>query len=374
MKNIFFLILLVIVSLPSIIKAQSKNGFILSGDIAWAKEGKVELIEMVLKNDKPISKIVTTAFITNHKFELKADIKKSKIMFLSIMNQDKKKSLNVFLYAENKHIKLVATEENGGDNLEYTGSPTQDFLTSLLPKLDSLEKNIEQYIQANDTTNLNLIVLNFIQYIKEIEVDKNKKELYYFILYGVSNVLPYNKSEKIYADIQKKIQTQKTKIIWHTLLLNRIEKNKNKKYVFKDLDEKFAYTYKTILESTFLDQNNAKINMDSLCKDKYVIINFWASWCGPCRAEIKEMRKIYEKYKNVVVISISVDKDIKKWNDAIKKNNMEWIQLIDDNNFLDKLDIKSIPRSFFIGSNQYLGGGDHLEAYIYDMLKQNIKP
>jgi thiol-disulfide isomerase/thioredoxin len=63
-------------------------------------------------------------------------------------------------------------------------------------------------------------------------------------------------------------------------------------------------------------------------RKQYVLIDFWASWCGPCRANNPMLAKLHSKYKNsgLKVLSISVDTDAKKWKAAVLKDKMTWLQ------------------------------------------------
>lgn len=77
------------------------------------------------------------------------------------------------------------------------------------------------------------------------------------------------------------------------------------------------------------DRNGKKVNLDSY-KGKVLVVDFWASWCGPCRAEIPKLKKIYEDYKdneNVEFLSISIDGDNAAWLKALDKEAMPWPQL-----------------------------------------------
>ncbi len=91
-------------------------------------------------------------------------------------------------------------------------------------------------------------------------------------------------------------------------------------------------------------------------KGKYVYIDVWATWCGPCRAEIPFLKKAEEKYhgKNIEFVSISVDvpKDYDKWKTFVKEKELGGLQLLADNNwksdFITAFSINSIPRFILI--------------------------
>ncbi len=91
-------------------------------------------------------------------------------------------------------------------------------------------------------------------------------------------------------------------------------------------------------------------------RGKYVYIDVWATWCGPCRAEIPSLKKVEDKYhgKNIefVSISVDVDKDHDKWKSFVTEKQLEGIQLFADKNwtsdFMKSYKINSIPRFILI--------------------------
>lgn len=106
----------------------------------------------------------------------------------------------------------------------------------------------------------------------------------------------------------------------------------------------------------FKDINGKEVALEDF-KGKYVYIDCWATWCGPCKAELPALKKLEEKYKNrnIVFVSISSDKDKAAWEKMVKLDNLGGVQLNTDrdNSFHSALKIASIPRFMLIDPEGY---------------------
>jgi thiol-disulfide isomerase/thioredoxin len=96
----------------------------------------------------------------------------------------------------------------------------------------------------------------------------------------------------------------------------------------------------------------------SQLKGKVVLLDFWASWCGPCRRTNPELVRIYNKFKdqNFTVFSVSLDRNAQSWRQAIFKDNLTWEYHVSDlqywNSTAAKLyNVTSIPRTFLINKD-----------------------
>jgi len=100
-------------------------------------------------------------------------------------------------------------------------------------------------------------------------------------------------------------------------------------------------------------------------KGKVVLLDFWATWCGPCLMEMPYLQQVYSKYggnKNFVMISISLDMDLNNARKYVKVKNLCWIQAgvgdIDKQNITDDYNCHGIPAIFVIGADSKIVGRD----------------
>jgi thiol-disulfide isomerase/thioredoxin len=86
-------------------------------------------------------------------------------------------------------------------------------------------------------------------------------------------------------------------------------------------------------------------------KDKVVLVDFWASWCGPCKASFPALKEIHAKYaaQGFAIVAVSIDESKDDMNGFLKKNAVPFIILRDAKGTLaEKLDIQTVPSSFLI--------------------------
>ena len=88
------------------------------------------------------------------------------------------------------------------------------------------------------------------------------------------------------------------------------------------------------LDFTLTCVDNKSITLSECYAKGFVLLDFWASWCGPCIKEIPELQKLHSQYsEKLQIISISVDEDKVQWQDAVVKHGLsQWPQLIASNN------------------------------------------
>lgn len=143
--------------------------------------------------------------------------------------------------------------------------------------------------------------------------------------------------------------------------------------------EKLSHTApgKQFIDLDLTDYKTGKpIKLSKVIKGKVALIDFWASWCGPCRREIPNLAKIYEKYgdnKNFVLVSLNVWDKPDAQAKAIKDLKMVWTQLTDaTRNATDTYGVDGIPQILLIGSDGIIIArdlrGDNIEKAVKQAL------
>jgi len=129
-------------------------------------------------------------------------------------------------------------------------------------------------------------------------------------------------------------------------------------------------------EVTTLD--GQRISLDEL-QGKVVLVDFWATWCAPCREALPHLRNVAKKFQGqpLVVLSISLDSDEQKWKDFVEKNEMTWPQYRDGGftgSVAKLFNVTAIPHTFTIDSDGVLReehiGDASIEGKIKKLLAQ----
>lgn len=105
------------------------------------------------------------------------------------------------------------------------------------------------------------------------------------------------------------------------------------------------------MEFTVKDDNGKALTLAQLAQGKrYVLLDFWASWCAPCRKEIPNVKRQYDLYKSkgFEVISISIDKSEEAWRKAVKEEQLQWPNFIDKTNVAKLYSVRAVPSMFLI--------------------------
>jgi len=119
----------------------------------------------------------------------------------------------------------------------------------------------------------------------------------------------------------------------------------------------------TAPELAFPNPEGKTLKLSEINKGRYVLIDFWASWCGPCRMSNPGLVSLYKEYsekkfknakKGFTVLNVSLDKDKEAWVAAIKKDNLSWPNHMSDLGFWNSkaaalYGVQFVPQAFLVG-------------------------
>ena len=190
-----------------------------------------------------------------------------------------------------------------------------------------------------------------------------KIEAFRRVCYLVDDIAGVNKSEQ--AEIKD----------WEyaTSLYKKISATRNKadlQNLKKGIDSIKNATYRGVINETYKlrsefsdgdeaknftasDKDGNKIKIDSY-KGKLIFIDVWATWCGPCIDEMPYLEKLKKQYKdnpNIIFISLCVNDNFEKWQNNIKKNNRQGIQLFAESSQVIPYKFISLPRTIIISKS-----------------------
>lgn len=375
-KKIFILIgvLLMMVSCK-----QQQDSFTITGKATGINDGTTAVlcIHVTAKPDT-----VASTILKDGKFEFKGVANKP---YLASINFDDDNKNTIKLILENGIINTIydtTHKENNktiGTKLNVQYSEMQQGQLKIVREEEAFSKKAkilyEKAIENEDIDMMNSLgqQKNAFQeknreYIKGYIIENNDDLLRLMLLYN------YSINNDALSPISKGVAYE---------AFNNLSNNMKKSELGIGLESHWRKEFPLLNgdkapEFTAPDPEGKAISLkDNL--GKITILDFWASWCAPCRAENPNVRKIYKKYhkKGLNIIGISVDENGEHWKTAIQQDSLPWIQVSNLKGMKDSIAkayfIKSVPTIYILDENGIIIArdlrGKDLEERISKLLK-----
>jgi peroxiredoxin len=349
------------------------NEFLISGTANGIENGKKVFVEIQDENGV-IAK--DTGVIENGKFELKGSTDNIDLGFIRIENE----KINLPIILEEGKIKInIVKDSLQKSTIEgtFNNDKFQKFnneSVAILEKVKKFEKEnnpkMQKALAANDTVTVNKIKKEYKNFQNDMNdysktFIKNNPDAFISVLllenFLMREYIPATEIKSFYDKLDKKlVNTKSAQNIKKTLdlMLAVVVGKPAPKFSAKSPEGKLIS----------LDESLGKVT----------IVDFWASWCAPCRKENPNVVALYNEYhsKGLNIIGVSLDQDAKKWKDAIAKDNLSWIHVSNlkywDEPIGKQYGISSIPATFILDAKGNIVAkdlrGDALRAKVKELL------
>jgi len=366
MKKVIFSLFAVAVLATS---CENKDAYTISGKMEAKDSTKVYLKEPSFDR-KVQPKILDSTIVKNGMFEFKGVATEPAFNFIIAEGiVGKPKSVSLVVEAGKINVNL--------DSLVIRGTKSNDDYQAYLNKVKPIDEQVASILdKANTLTDKDGESLEKLKKdFDDLNIQRNKESLSY-VKANISN--PTAIMTFIYGASQ--FETDEIKEV-----LGMLSSKDKELAPIKKIERRVNAIENTAEGKSFVDlkskdQNGKDIALsDYAGKNKLVLVDFWASWCPPCRKDMPEVVELYKKYqpKGFEVVGVSLDEDAEAWKNALTAMNMTWPQMSDlkgwESDMAAEYAVNSIPHTVLIDKDGKIIAknlrGEELSKKVAEVLK-----
>ena len=344
MRNLLVIIALIVTFTSC---KNKSNYFEIKGKILHAKGTKLSLKQLIIGNQNPVL-LDTTMINKDGSFDLKTFMPFDQALFvLSI-----EKGPDVYLINDVSSIDLNVDLDH---YKQYTveGSPSSKELHNFLEAYSTNYTTVVEKVSAYESiqkTEASDSVVQIYKDDKDAALKKINQLLTVSIQQSINPALKSYLLAKAFATMDKegiaKLLTATKEQYKNYTPINFLDKIITQQ--LKETPAPYSLLNKQAPSFSMTDNYNRKFCLDSL-RGKYVLLDFWASWCKPCREENPNVEKAYRLYRkrDFTIISVSLDSNAHQWKKALDDDNLYWQNVADFKEWkspvVDKYKITELP-------------------------------
>jgi len=238
----------------------------------------------------------------------------------------------------------------------------------------------EMVADAHDETAVAIAHYTLGMVLMNEAISRHKEDLYSDVHQGMAEALKVhaNFPDAVYADGRALAYMNRdadAKARFEELVKMRPEGNPDRQRAMRFIAQLELAKAKLAPAFATTDSNGKRVSLDDFA-GKVVLLDFWATWCEPCRAAMPHIREIAKKFQHepLVILSVSLDEDEKDWREFITKQEMTWLQCRDGDGFRGDIarifEVIAIPHTFTIDADGILQDEHIGDASVEGKLKK----
>ena len=363
------IVLFAAAGLMSLAACQEKAGYIIKGTAEGVADGDTVFLQ---KQTEEGFEALDSVVVKNGTFEFKGTPDSVAVSrFVTYMKGDARIAAMVFVEKGNIQVNLSPMESR------ISGTPNNDTYQKFMDEYQKIGKEMnDMYQKIKGDTLLTEVQRDSLMEVLDKKETEGMDRIYQLVSENIASAAGVHLLTMFGSSFEvEKVQP----------LLEKIPAAFAGNEEVKALKEHVETVAKTAVGKKFIDftlntpEGKPVKLSDFIAANNYTLIDFWASWCGPCRMEMPNVVAAYAKYKakGFGIVGVSLDNDVESWKKAIKDLNITWPQMSDLKGWQCEgaalYGVRAIPATLLVSKDGTIVArdlrGEDLEAKLAELMK-----